>query len=126
MAEKNAVYFCEECKNTVESLMDGGELVCCGKPMKKLIANTVEAAVEKHIPVIERNGNKVTVKIGSVPHPMIEEHHIVWAELIFDKYVLRYDFETTQAPEAVFLVDEKYKNLKARIFCNLHGLWESK
>ena len=90
MVEKKEVYYCEECHNLVESLWNGKpNLVCCGKPMKKLEPNKTDAAVEKHVPVIERNGNKVTVKVGSVLHPMEEKHFIQFIELIADGRVYR-------------------------------------
>ncbi len=94
---------------------------CCGKPMKLLTENTVDAAKEKHVPVIEKIDGGYKVKIGSVPHPMTPEHYIAIIELIADGQVLRQNLTPTDKPEATFLT--KAKSVKAREFCNLHGLW---
>ncbi len=125
MIEKKRIYKCEKCGNVVESLWNGKpDISCCGQVMKALEPNTVDAAKEKHVPVIERNGNQVTVKIGSEPHPMTGEHYILCVELLCGDQVYRYDFkEGDTKAEATFLIDEKETNLKAREFCNLHGLW---
>ena len=125
MVEKKEVYFCEKCNNVVEGLWNGNStLVCCGQPMKKLDANTTDAAVEKHVPVIERDGNKVTVKVGGNPHPMEAAHYILFIELLAGDKVYRHDFkEGDGTAEATFLTDEQ--NLVARAFCNLHGFWQS-
>ena len=85
MTELRQIYKCDICGNIVEVLHSGaGELVCCGEPMRLLKENTVDAALEKHVPVIERNGDIVTVKVGSVAHPMEEKHYIEWIELVAD------------------------------------------
>ena len=128
MAEKMDVYKCGLCGNIVEVLHGGaGELVCCGKPMDKLEENSVDAATEKHIPVIVRDGQKVTVKVGEVAHPMTPEHYILFVELVYGNTVLRHDFvEGDTVAEATFLVDESVTDLKARAFCNLHAFWASK
>jgi len=92
--------------------------------MDALTANTVDASKEKHVPVIERNGNKVTVKVGSVPHPMESKHYILFVELIAGDTIYRHDFnENDTKAEAVFTVPENVSNLIARESCNLHGLW---
>jgi len=124
MVEKKEVYYCEVCHNLVESLWNGKpNLVCCNKPMKKLEPNKTDAAVEKHVPVIERKGNQVTVKVGSNPHPMQAEHYILFVELLVGDKVYRHDFkEGDTVAQATFLVDEPGK-LVAREFCNLHGFW---
>jgi len=125
MIKKQAVYYCEGCKNVVESLWNGDhDLQCCGKPMVELKPNTVDAAQEKHVPVIERDGNKVTVKVGEAPHPMGADHYILFVEVLAGDKVYRHDFkEGDTVAEATFLIEEQ--NLKARAFCNLHGFWES-
>jgi superoxide reductase len=127
MVQKQAVYKCEGCGVIVESLWNGGEtLFCCGKEMKALTANTTDAAREKHVPVIERNGNKVKVKVGSVAHPMTKEHYILFIELIAGNKLLRHELkEGDTVAEAEFLVDEDVPVI-AREFCNLHGLWATK
>jgi len=126
MVKKQAVYFCDDCNNIVESLWNGEhDLQCCGKNMRELVPNTVDAAQEKHVPVIVRDGNKVTVKVGEAPHPMGADHYILFVEVLAGDKVYRHDFkEGDTVAEATFLVEEQ--NIKARAFCNLHGFWESK
>lgn len=126
MLEKKEVYYCETCENIVESLWNGKPAVqCCGKPMEKLDANTTEAATEKHIPVISREGNKVTVSVGSTLHPMQSDHYILFVELMAGNDVYRHDFvEGDTNPVATFMVEEGVE-LKARAFCNLHSFWAS-
>jgi len=124
MAERNEVYKCEVCGNIVAVLHGGvGELVCCGQPMKLLKENTVDAAKEKHVPVIEKTAKGYKVKIGSVPHPMEEKHYIEWIELIAGDKSYRQFLTPGQAPEAEFEI--KADQVTAREHCNLHGLWRS-
>lgn len=119
------IYKCNICGNIVEVEHGGdGELVCCGEPMKNLVAKTEDQGKEKHVPVIEKLEFGYRVKIGSVPHPMEEKHHIEWIELIADGKAFRQFLKPGQAPEAVFNVDGK--ELTAREHCNVHGLWEGK
>ncbi len=126
MIEKKEVYYCEECHNVVESLWNGTpNLKCCAAPMVKLVANSTDAATEKHVPVIERDGNRVTVKVGENPHPMEPKHYILFIEVLAGKKVYRHDFsEGDGTAEATFLIEEQ--EVSARAFCNLHGFWESK
>lgn len=128
MIRKKSIYKCEVCGNLIESLWNGKPPVfCCGKPMQELVPDTVDAAKEKHVPVIIKDGNKVTVKVGEVPHPMTKEHYILFVELLVGDKVLRHDFkEGDTVAEAVFLVEDAGAPLAAREFCNLHGLWASK
>jgi superoxide reductase len=119
-------YYCEECKQVVFVAVPGAQaLVCCGKKMVKLEANTRDAAKEKHVPVIVPNGDTTIVKVGSVAHPMTEEHHIEFIEVVRkDGKTGMVKLDPTGAPEAAF-------NMKADdiavayAYCNLHGLWKS-
>ena len=124
MTKKMQVYKCEECGNIVEMLHEGeGELVCCGAPMKLLKENTVDAAKEKHVPVIEKIEGGFRVKVGSVAHPMEEKHYIEWIEAITDDgRVYRQFLSPGKAPEAVFKTDAN--KITSREYCNLHGLWK--
>jgi superoxide reductase len=123
MAEKLEIYKCEACGNIVEVVHGGaGELVCCGAPMNLLVENTVDAAKEKHVPVIEKVEGGVKVKVGDVAHPMEDKHYIEWVEIIADGKAYRQFLDPGQAPEAVFKIDAQ--NITAREFCNLHGLWK--
>jgi len=124
MSERNQVYKCALCGQIVEVIHGGeGELVCCGQPMKLVVANTVDAAKEKHVPVIERTGDGVWVKVGSVAHPMEEKHYIEWIELVVDGEFHRRYLNPGDKPEAFFPV--KGTALSAREYCNLHGLWKA-
>lgn len=123
MTEKLQVYKCEICGNMVEILHTGdGQLVCCGQPMTLLKENTTDAAKEKHVPVIEKVGNGFKVKVGEVPHPMEEKHHIEWIELLAGEKAYRQFLKPGDAPEAFFAVDAP--QVSAREFCNIHGLWK--
>jgi superoxide reductase len=124
MAERLEVYKCATCGNIVEVLFGGaGELVCCGKPMMRLVENTVDAAKEKHVPVIEKVPGGVKVKVGSVAHPMEEKHYIMWIEVIADGKSYVQFLKPGDAPEATFMVQAS--QITAREYCNLHGLWKA-
>jgi superoxide reductase len=124
MTARLQIYKCEVCGNIVEVLHEGkGELVCCGQPMKLLVENTVDAAKEKHVPVIEKTASGVTVKVGSVAHPMEEKHYIEWIEITADGKAYRQFLKPGDSPEAVFEI--KANKIEAREHCNLHGLWKA-
>ena len=124
MAEKLQVYKCDSCGNIVEVLHGGGgELVCCGEPMKLLVENTVDAAKEKHVPVIEKVAGGFKVNVGSVAHPMEEKHYIEWIEIIADGEAYRQFLNPGEAPEATFNIAAE--QITAREYCNLHGLWKT-
>jgi len=124
MTELNQIYKCVLCGNIVEVLDTGqGELVCCGRPMELLAEKTQDEGYEKHVPVIEKNGNGVKVKVGAVPHPMTSEHHIEWIEILADKKSYRKFLKPGDAPEAEFCFEAE--NISAREYCNIHGLWKS-
>ena len=123
MAERLEVYKCELCGNIVEVLHGGaGELVCCGQAMTNLKENTVDAAKEKHVPVVEKVDGGVKVKVGDVPHPMEEKHLIEWIEVIADGKSYMQFLNPGDVPEAVFNIEAD--SVTAREFCNLHGLWK--
>jgi len=123
MTEKRQVYKCEICGNIVEVLHEGGgTLVCCGQPMNLQKENTVDASLEKHIPVIEHKSDKIIVKVGSIEHPMTEEHYIEWIELIADHVSYKKFLKPSEKPEAEFCISAK--QVTARAYCNLHGLWK--
>lgn len=99
--------------------------ICCGQPMNELIPGAVDGALEKHVPVIEQEGNIVTVMIGSVEHPMIPEHHIEWILLETNKGFYKRDLLVTDKPVAVFTLTEGEEVVAAYELCNLHGLWKA-
>jgi superoxide reductase len=124
MIQIKQIYKCSICGNIVEVLYaGGGTLVCCGRPMELLTEKTEDQGKEKHVPVIEKTRKGVKVKVGSVPHPMEQNHYIQWIELIADGVSLRKFLKPGDKPEAEFEV--KAKELQAREYCNLHGLWKS-
>jgi len=124
MVELNQIYKCGVCGNIVELLhVGGGTLVCCDQPMNLLKENITDAATEKHVPVIEKSGDSVTVKVGSVTHPMEEKHYIEFIELMADGKVYRKFLKPGDKPEATFQV--KAGKVSAREYCNLHGLWKA-
>jgi len=123
--ECGQVYKCDTCGNIVIVVhAGGGELVCCGAPMKLMVENTVDAAKEKHVPVIEKVPGGYKVKVGAVAHPMEEKHWIEWIELMADGMVMTKLLKPGDAPEAVFITDAK--SVSAREYCNIHGLWSAK
>ncbi len=124
MAEKLEVYKCEACGNIIEVLHGGkGELACCGKPMRLFKENTVDAAKEKHVPVVEKTAEGFKVKVGEVAHPMDEKHFIEWIEIIADGTAYRKFLSPGDAPEAEFKIDAA--QVAGRAYCNLHGLWKA-
>ncbi len=126
MTEMNQVWKCEVCGNIVEVLHAGvGQLVCCGQPMNLMEARLTEAeGYEKHLPVIEQGDGVVKVKVGSVPHPMMENHWIEWIALDTDRGVHRKYLKPGDEPEAVFRTGDRV--LQAREYCNIHGHWATK
>ncbi len=124
MTEKLQIWKCEVCGNIVEMVHEGkGELVCCEKPMKLYAENTVDAAKEKHVPVVEASGGTIKVTVGSVAHPMEEKHYIEWIEVIADGKAYRQFLKAGEAPEATFNLSAD--GFTVRAYCNLHGLWRA-
>jgi len=124
MAERFELYKCSVCGNIVEVLHGGkGSLVCCGQPMNLLVENTVDAAKEKHVPVIEKVDGGVKVKVGSVAHPMEAKHYIEWIEIIAEGKTYRKYLNPGETPEATFPVTAD--RIIAREYCNIHGLWKA-
>src|SRR3989339_976271 len=123
MAEKMGIYKCGKCGNIVQ-VLHGEEppVMCCGQPMDRLVENTGDAAKEKHVPVIEKIQGGYAVKVGSVPHPMGNDHWIEWIELASEDntFVQRQMLKPTDAPRAEFKTDAA--KVVAREYCNLHGL----
>lgn len=122
--KENVTFFrCNTCGNLVGLIKKGGgQLVCCGKPMEKLEANTTDAATEKHIPVAERKDGKLFVKVGSVAHPMTPEHYIEWIAVTDGHSTQRISLTPSDKPEAVFCDKD---NVEVYAYCNLHGLWKA-
>ena len=124
MTERLQIYKCEICGNIVEVLHSGeGQLVCCGQEMKLLKEQMEEQGREKHVPVIERTDKGIKVKVGSIPHPMEDNHYIEWIEAIADDKTMLKFLKPGDKPEAEFEI--KDQSVKARDYCNIHGLWST-
>lgn len=123
MTQEKQIYKCNVCGNIVEVVHSGvGQLVCCGQPMELLEEKTIEnEGKEKHVPVIEKTNKGFKVKIGSVPHPMEESHYIEWIEISVNGITYRKFLKPGDKPEAEFCIKEE--EIKAREYCNQHGLW---
>lgn len=119
-------YRCEKCGNFVTFLgpKSGCTPMCCGEEMKELVPNTTDAAQEKHVPVVTVDGTTVTVKVGSVAHPMLEAHYIQFIILETSRGFQKADLKPGDAPQAVFALAEGEKPVAAYEYCNLHGLWK--
>lgn len=116
---------CKRCGKIVEVINDGApETVCCGEPMVELKANTTDAATEKHVPVIEIVGDKVSVSVGSVVHPMEAAHYIQWIAIETNRGVYRKNLNPGEEPKATFILSDE-KLIAAYEYCNLHGLWKA-
>lgn len=125
MSTKRTYLICDVCKNQVGLIHDGGgKLVCCGQPMRELASGTVDASHEKHVPALTRDGDTVRVNIGSVDHPMIDEHYIEWVALAQDGITQRVTLKPGDAPHVDFTCI-KDSPVKVYAYCNLHGLWEA-
>ena len=119
-------YRCEHCGQIVAIVKGTGvPIICCGQPMTEMVPGTVDASLEKHVPVVEVNGSKVTVKIGSVEHPMLDEHYIEWIALQTKFGNQRKSLKPGDKPEACFALCEGDEVVAAYEYCNLHGLWKS-
>ena len=125
MIDNQKFFRCKKCGNLVGLIQNAGvPLVCCGEPMEELVPNTTDASAEKHVPVVTASGDKITVKIGSAPHPMIKEHLIKWIYLQTKLGGQRKALWDGQAPEVTFsLVNDEA--VAAFAYCNLHGLWKA-
>ena len=125
MKNNTKFYICEHCGNIVTKIHDAGvPVVCCGQKMKELVPGVVEASVEKHLPVVTLEGDLVRVNVGSVAHPMAEEHSILWVYLETDRGGQRKELTVGAAPEVVFAVKDE-RPVAVYAYCNLHGLWKT-
>ena len=116
---------CKKCGNLVEMIEDSGvPIVCCGTEMSELIANEHEGTAEKHIPVIIEKNNIVTIKIGSIEHPMEENHYIKWVSINTTKGKYNFSLEPNMEPKVEFSLSNNEKVIDAYAYCNIHGLWK--
>lgn len=118
-------YFCKTCKNIIYYVSDEHvPVMCCGEAMKELMPNTVDAAYEKHVPLIKENGKEVTVYIGSIPHPMTAEHYIMWIALETTEGAYFKYLSPNDEPKAIFNLNDNEHVISAYEYCNIHGLWK--
>ncbi len=123
MTELKQIYKCNVCGNIIEVLHTGaGELVCCGEDMQLMEGKREDVGQEKHLPVIDKTPGKVTVKVGSIPHPMEDNHYIEWVEVASDGKAYRQFLKPGDSPEATFEI--KAEKITAREYCTMHGLWK--
>ncbi len=119
-------YKCQLCGKIVAMVKDSGvPTICCGQPMTEIVPSSTDAATEKHVPVISVDGNKVTVSVGSVAHPMAEEHYIEWIAISTKNGAQRKALNPGDAPQAEFALTEGDEVAYALAYCNLHSLWKS-
>ena len=119
-------YICETCGNIITHVQASGVPVfCCGKKMTELVPGTTDASTEKHVPVYSVDGSLVTVKVGSVEHPMLDVHSIQWIAVESKQGVQIKYLQPGQAPEAVFALTEGDELVAVYEYCNLHGLWKA-
>jgi superoxide reductase len=127
MSEQFEVYKCENCLAVVEVASGGrGALACCGSPMKHMAEGTVDAAREKHVPIVEKTDRGIKVKVGAAPHPMEEKHWIQWVEARGDNFRATRFLKPGDAPEAEFTCGcSGGGKVTVREYCNLHGCWKT-
>jgi len=126
MTKLSEIYRCNVCGNMVEIVKEGpGELTCCNQAMELLEERQLDVGSEKHIPIIEKDGDKIVVKVGEVHHPMEEEHYICFVELFVGDKVYTKTLKAGDEPKAVFEVCADTDDLRAREYCSVHGLWPS-
>ncbi|MBP5589788.1 MAG: desulfoferrodoxin [Bacteroidales bacterium] len=124
--EELKLYQCKHCGNIVAYVKNSGVPVyCCGEQMQEMVANTVDASQEKHVPVVTRNGNEVVVSVGSVEHPMLPAHYIEWICIQTKQGKQRKLLQPGEKPEARFALSDGDELIAAYEYCNLHGLWKS-
>lgn len=119
-------YVCAHCGNIITFVKSSGvPVMCCGEKMQEIIPGTVDAAVEKHLPVVSVEGSQVTVQVGSVEHPMLPEHFIEWIVLETSTGSQMKALTPGEKPQAVFALADGEKAVAAYAYCNLHGLWKA-
>ena len=119
-------YICKNCGNIVAMVKESGApIMCCGQKMSEIVPGTTDAAVEKHVPVVEVKDGFVCVTVGSVAHPMLPEHYIEWIAVCTDKGNQRKKLNSGDEPKACFAICEDEKVEAVYAYCNLHSLWKN-
>ena len=126
MCTEQKFFKCNICGNIAGMIYFSGAIpVCCKEEMHELVANTVDASKEKHLPVVTVNGNEVSVTVGQVIHPSLKEHHIDWIYLQTCCGGHRKCIEIGKEPVAKYILSEGEKAEAVYAYCNLHGLWKT-
>lgn len=126
MSKEQKFFKCEICGNIIGMIEDAGvPIVCCGQKMTELVANTTDGAQEKHVPAVEVKDNLVYVSVGNVPHPMVEEHYIMWVYLRTNQGGQRKGLTPGDEPKVVFALTEGEEAIEVFEYCNIHGLWKT-
>ena len=121
------LYRCEICGNVISHVKSSGvPVMCCGKKMEEIIPGTSDGASEKHVPIISKKDGKVIVEVGSVKHPMLDEHYIEWIVLETTDGIYRKNLNPGDEPRAEFVLNNGEQVVAAYEYCNIHGLWEGK
>ena len=125
MKENVRFYKCPVCGNII-GLIDGNieNIKCCEREMELMVANSTDAATEKHVPVCEKVGNEIVVKVGEAEHPMVEEHYIMWIHIYTTLKELHFDLKPNDEPKIIFVKEDNEEILDVLAYCNLHGLWK--
>lgn len=117
---------CDICGNFVEMVKESGApMTCCGQKMTELVPGTSDGAFEKHVPVYTVEGNKVTVNVGAVDHPMVDVHYIEWIAIETNTGAYRKALKPNDAPKAEFILADNETVIGVYAYCNLHGLWKA-
>lgn len=125
MSGNQKFFICKHCGNLAGLIEGHGvPMICCGEEMQELVPNTVEASTEKHLPEVKVSGDRVDVQIGSVPHPMTEEHYIQFVYLETDRGGQRKCLKPGESPNISFVVADD-KPVAVYAYCNIHGLWKT-
>ena len=123
---KQRFYQCDHCGNMIAFVKESGvPIICCGEKMKEVLPGLVDASLEKHVPVYERKGNMIYVKVGEAEHPMLPEHSIEWISLQTKQGNQRKELAPGEKPESCFAICEGDEVEAVYAYCNLHGLWKA-
>ena len=118
------LFRCKSCGNIISHYVKGsGQVMCCGAKMEKLIPNSLDASLEKHVPFVEIRNSKVIVKVGIIPHPMLPEHKIEFIVVETDYGIYKKQLKASDEPMAIFSLNDNEKVLRVYEYCNLHSLW---
>lgn len=126
MKEEQLFFICKHCGNIIGMIKNSGvPVVCCGENMTRLIPNTTDGAVEKHVPIVNVDNSIIDVNIGEIEHPMTEDHQISWIYVQTTKGGSRRKLNPGDSPHANFIMEDDETLVSVYAYCNLHGLWKT-